>query len=604
MNLQTLIDLLQTEYLTSRGSFNGKKALPDHIEQSIRAHTNFLNYDASITVRVSYILKRQSEQLRCVACMKPLEIKVSIPRASRYCSVKCSHSSIEVKEKRKKTSIKRYGVDNPSKSNQVKQAIQETSLERYGVDNPSKSNQARARISSANKQNAQQRMAAAADTVMRRYGVDHISQLDSVKDKKQQTFENNYGVDHFFKTPEFKHKMHQQWQERYGVDNPSKSNQVKQKIKETKRKRYGDSAYNNREQANCTMNDKYGTHSSRRHWSTSTTKVMQSKDLLSNVAKNKTVNNIADLYGIAPTTVRSAFSRYNINNYISRKNQYEAFVQDILDNAGILYHHNSRKELNGLEIDFLIPDCSLGIELNGHFWHSELMGKDRNYHLNKTKQAQEQGLQLIHVWDFQIDKNPDLIKSMILHRLGRAEITVYARNTSITELSPSAYRRFLDDNHIQGSMNSKYKYGLVFNNNLVAVMGFGNSRFNRNTVELHRFCVAQNYSVVGGASKLFNHFLKMNTSVTTVESFALRDVSNGTLYTKLGFKKISETPPNYFYFKSRVVYNRLQFQKHKLVKKLENFDNSLTEWENMKNHGYNRFWDTGSIKYVYTRTDV
>lgn len=601
--MKTLTNLLKTEYLTSRGSFNGKKHLPGDVKESIRLHTSFLNYDAGILVRVSYILASQSEQLKCLSCKKPLEITTPIARASEYCSLKCSHSSKEVKEKRKKTSVERYGVDNPSKSINVKETIKRTSLERYGVDNPSKSNEVKKRISNANKGNAKERVAKASKTVMQTHGVEHISQLACVKDKKRQTFVSNFKVDHFFKTLEFKQKMQHHWQTNYGVNNPSQLECVKEKIQDTKCNRYGDSNYNNREKAFNTMNSKYGRHSSQRHWSTETANVLQSKDLLSSAAKNQTVNNLADMYSVAPTTVRSALYRYDICNYDRRKNQYEAIIKDVLDDAGVQYLRNDRKILNGQEIDFLIPEYSLAIELNGHFWHSELLGKDRNYHLNKTKLAEEQGLQLIHIWDFQIDKNLELIKSMILHRLGKSEQVVYARNTLIIELTPRTYCSFLDNNHIQGSMNSKYKYGLEFNNTLVAVMGFGNSRFNKNTVELHRFCVAQNYSIVGGASKLFAHFLKMHTDANSVESFALRDISAGKLYTSLGFKKVSETPPNYFYFKNRRVYNRLQFQKHKLSKKLETFDNNLTEWENMKNNEYNRFWDTGSIKYNYKRKD-
>lgn len=600
--MKTLTNLLKTEFLTSRGSFNGKKRLPADVKESIKKHTSFLNYDASIVVRVSYILEGQLVQLECATCKKPLEITTPIARASKYCSLKCSHSNSEVKEKRKQTSIERYGVDNPSKNSDVKDAIKQTSIERYGVDNPSKNSDVRSKISSANKNNAKQRVAKAADTVMQNYGVKHISQLSSVKDQKKQTFTSNFGLDHFFKTSEFKQKMQYRWRTQYDVDNPSQLDSVKEKIQDTKSTRYGSSTYNNRKKAQETMNCRYGVHSSQRHWTAETAKVLGSKDLLSSAAKHQTVNNLADMYNVAPTTVRNALYRYNIYNFDSRKNQYEAFIKDLLDSASVEYFHNDRKVLNGQEIDFLIPDYSLAIELNGHFWHSELLGKDKNYHLNKTKLAEEHGLQLMHIWDFQIDKNPELIRSMLLHRLGKSEHVIYARNTRITELTPGTYRSFLDSNHIQGSMNSKFKYGLTFNDTLVAVMGFGNSRFNKNTVELHRFCAAQNYSIVGGASKLFAHFLKTHTDVKSLESFALRDISAGKLYTKLGFKKVSDTPPNYFYFKNRRVYNRIEFQKHKLSKKLDNFDSSLTEWENMQNNGYNRFWDTGSIKYEYTRT--
>jgi hypothetical protein len=215
--------------------------------------------------------------------------------------------------------------------------------------------------------------------------------------------------------------------------------------------------------------------------------------------------------------------------------------------------------------------------------------------------AEEKGIRIIHLWDYQIDKNPNLIKSFIMHLVNKSQQRLMARNTQLTELSPAEYRNFLDANHLQGSMNSKFKYGLLHDQQLVAVMGFGQSRFNKNTTELHRFSIMQNTSVIGAAGKLFKHFLKEMPTISKIETFALRDISQGNLYKMLDFEKISETSPNYIYFKNRVVYNRIKFQKHKLKKQLDYFDSSITEWENMKNNGYNRFWDTGNIKYEYKR---
>ncbi len=54
----------------------------------------------------------------------------------------------------------------------------------------------------------------------------------------------------------------------------------------------------------------------------------------------------------------------------------------------------------------------------------------------------------------------------------------------------------------------------------------------------------------------------------------------GNLYRKLGFSLTYSTMPNYFYFKknSIVLLNRLLFQKHKLIKILENYDEKLSEY--------------------------
>lgn len=56
-----------------------------------------------------------------------------------YDSCKCSNSDLDVKIKKKNTLISRYGVDNPSKSEEVKERKKNTCLKNYGVENPSKS---------------------------------------------------------------------------------------------------------------------------------------------------------------------------------------------------------------------------------------------------------------------------------------------------------------------------------------------------------------------------------------------------------------------------------------------------------------------------------
>jgi hypothetical protein len=45
----------------------------------------------------------------------------------------------------------------------------------------------------------------------------------------------------------------------------------------------------------------------------------------------------------------------------------------------------------------------------------------------------------------------------------------------------------------------------------------------------------------------------------------------------------------------------MQYQKHKLQKVLSVYSPALTEWENMKNNGFNRFWNTGTLKYEFSR---
>lgn len=74
---------------------------------------------------------------------------------------------------------------------------------------------------------------------------------------------------------------------------------------------------------------------------------------------------------------------------------------------------------------------------------------------------------------------------------------------------------------------------------------------------------------------------------------------SNNVYEKLGFTKISNGTPNYWYVPKRNIKRlyRYKFRKQVLNTVLENFNPYLTEWENMKNNGYDRIWDCGSIKF-------
>ena len=120
-----------------------------------------------------------------------------------------------------------------------------------------------------------------------------------------------------------------------------------------------------------------------------------------------------------------------------------------------------------------------------------------------------------------------------------------------------------------------------------------------NVYELYRLC--SNTNVVGGASKLINHFIKTHNP-SKIVSYADRRYTciHNAFYEKIGFVKINEGTPNYWYFGKNANYKRTHrfgFAKHTLSKKLKIFNDALSEWENMKLNGYDRIWDCGSIKY-------
>jgi hypothetical protein len=260
---------------------------------------------------------------------------------------------------------------------------------------------------------------------------------------------------------------------------------------------------------------------------------------------------------------------------------------------------NDKTLLNGLELDVYLPELRTAIELNGDRFHSDLY-KPKRYHLNKTEECNNLGINLIHIWLTDWYKKRDIVKSILLHKLGKTPNKIFARKTKVGVLSNKVYQRFLEENHLQGPSISKLRLGLWNDDKLVQVMGFSSIRKilrninGQNEWELIRMCSLKDFHIVGGADKLLKYFIKVYQPKKII-SYANRDWSDGGIYEKLGFTFKQFTPPGYFYVKSKTRYNRIQFQKHKLVKSGASADK--TEYEIMTENGFYRIWNTGN--YVY-----
>ena len=254
-----------------------------------------------------------------------------------------------------------------------------------------------------------------------------------------------------------------------------------------------------------------------------------------------------------------------------------------------------------LEVDIYLPEHKLAIEVNGVYWHSETKGKDRDYHYRKTVELKRQGIQLLHFWDFEIGQKPDLVLSMIRQKLGLSK-RLYARKLVVDRDVPAdEAREFLGSNHLQGSVNSKLRYGLraKTSGKLACLMTFGKSRFDKNgAMELLRFASAQGITVVWGASRLLAAFQKDHPNEGLVSYADLRH-SQGNLYRKLGFKFSHRSTPNYFWFGNNERFPRYKTQKHKLPELLgDAFDPSLTEVQNMQRAGFSRVFDCGNLIFT------
>lgn len=283
------------------------------------------------------------------------------------------------------------------------------------------------------------------------------------------------------------------------------------------------------------------------------------------------------------------------------EHQVYDYIKNELDVNEVLT--NDRKLIAPKEVDLVIPANHIAIELDGLYWHSELY-KEKEYHIDKTKSLNDIGYRCIHIFEDEWIYKQNIVKKKLSHILNKNTNTkIYARKCECKKISYSEKKEFLNNNHIQGNDVSSYYVGAYYDGILVSIMTFSKPRvtlgYKQNTytfVELSRFCTDINYNVIGIASKLLKYAI--NTfDFKEIISYADRRYTDPTqnVYTTLGFTKISETVPNYYWVKNTQRHYRYNFRKDVLVK--EGFDPNKTEVEIMHERGYYRIWDCGNFKY-------
>ncbi len=489
------------------------------------------------------------------------------------------------KEKMKQTNMRNHGVEYVSQLETVKEKSRHTTIEKYGVEHASQS--------PTTKEKTKQ-------TVMDRYGVEHVSQLDSVKEKAKQTnFEKygfeyasqsriirdrikqttreHHGVDHVLQSPEIRERMKQTNLERYGVEYSSQSQVVKDKVKHTFHVKYDG------KRPHSLPNDVFED--------------LMNADIIKGLYEAGGVKRLCEEYGIAESTANK-FLR--LNGIHRNGSSFEKEIAAYLDELNVEYVMHDRTILGGREIDIFIPSHNVGIECNGAYWHSEQNGKFKHYHYEKTRQCSEKNIKLLHILDVHWDNSQDIYKSLIATSLKKSIVKIYARKCVVGKITAEDSKKFLDANHRQGYCVAKHRYGLFYNGELVQVMTFGSHRFTaKYQYELLRLCTMNHAVVIGGASKLFKTFLTEHSPVS-IGSYCDISLNSGTVYRTLEFKFVGITPPSFYYIDRNCnLYSRIQFQKHKLRDKLPIYDESKTEWENMKMNGYDRVWDCGNSSWCW-----
>lgn len=481
---------------------------------------------------------------KCEICGAGIPIKrPSDPK--RVCSESCEM------EMRRRHNIEKYGVEHPMQLDSTKAKHRESMLEKYGVESPLQSEEIKQKAIQSN---------------ISRFGSEWALGNTDVRESIKKTMRGRYGVDYSFQSSELMQKAADTIRDRYGADCTAHIPGVREKAERTNIQRYGA-----RNPMLC--------------------RAIIAKARNSRIKKN------------------GRFWTSYMQDYFDPAFSFQDSV--ILDDTSIIIHMiagllNDRGadtefeySIESKRYDIRIKNSPVVIEVDPTYTHSQLPNRctktpiDKLYHKEKTEIAEHSGYRCVHIFDWD---DTELIADMLSEKA-----VVYARQCDVQRISPDLASEFESQNHLQGPCRGQtICYGLYFKGSLVSVMTFGFPRYNpAYQYELLRLCTLRRYAVVGGAERMFKHFIEDHHPKSII-SYCDRSKFFGEVYLKLGFRHIRDNYPNIVWSKGkkRITNNMLLARGYDQIFKTS-YGKGVDNRDLMIQNGWRPVYDCGQGVYVY-----
>lgn len=550
---------------------------------------------------------------KCIFCGKEYEydennVKIidpeydSIYDSSKFCCKKCFYRHTAAKSF--KTFRERNpGVSSPCHLPGVQDKVKKTVLERYGVEYMSQSKEVRKR---------------AQETCMKKYGSKTPLENKEIYQKTHETNITNHDGKHYFsteksreltaeghRTEEFRAKARasfdvsqkrQEMKNKYGVENAFELDMFQEKAKQTLIKKTG---YNN------AMKNK---ETSKKAQETRIKLNLKNKDdfnkeyMLNNFIRSDDTFDLekcAEYFGLTVYGANHFKDEFGIdtpcfvppNNHKAQYELYE-YIQSL---TPYQVNFDDRKVFKGKkELDIYIPNLKMAFEFNGNYFHSENAGTPSNYHLEKHRMCEDQGIKLIDIWEYEWANNKDKIK-LFIKSLFIPKEKIRASKCEIKLISNNDFMDFCNKYHLIGATNVGTRIGLYYEDKLVSAIGLNYSE-SKDTWELKRYVVGE-YSIMGGFTKMFKYFIE-NYNPSKIITFVDKSKFNGSVNYENGFKFEKLLSPDFFWIK-----NGNKLDKYSAWRQYHIDGQKTSDYQDMMKNElkFLKCYDAGKERLVWTK---
>lgn len=529
-------------------SFNKGNIAYDRVKSNYPSFAKYIldNYpeDLKWTEKMYWYFNNINEYQCCPICGKRLKYINFKEGYQEYCSTKCSNSSDIKKQQIAETLLNKYGGSG-YKSQEIREKIKRTNIKKYGVEHTAQNNDVKNKM---------------LNTKRKLYG--GIG-MDSpiIREKVVKTNKERYGGQGNA-SPIIKEKCNQTNLDKYGFASAAKNESIKNKIRETLRhhtlEKYPDVIGHTGKYwiCSCPHPDICDKCEDKCYITKST--------IYSSRSKNK-----AEL----------CTKLYPINNYHGEGSSAEVFVRLIISKFKCQYVSNNFHIIPPKELDVFIPDYNVAIEVNGITWHNINKVED-TYHLNKFNLCNEKNIKLLSIWDNWIMMGSQKVEK-IISDIFRSKDSQIDEELHPVQIDKDEFISFINDNYVYNDIFDYQKdikcIAIKSDDNILCALSYV---IMDNSIQINTYCE----NIFYDGPSLFTTIFKYISSITKYEEISYMTHNDICLLDdelmNIGFIK-SDIKLSDIYNVNK--YNRVHFEYIKndtsnIVENVGVRDSGVTNW--------------------------